>query len=301
MWVPFCNVLKEKFDWVTIKLVLRKSKSGIYHLIKAFSYTQLQDSKKLTLRIQFHQKSLAYLVHQKTNIESINEEIDATASPEVSLPKDIDEIGEAVGPCNFDEFVSSIQMTPEQQKLLIDKTKDQRMSNIWFEHCKDRITASILKSAALKVDSNNKLINQDNSRTILSKICGYYPRCKSKATDWGISNESGARNAYAKTMKKKNQNFKVEETSYIGASPDGLVECDCHGSGLLEIKCPWSHQNLTVSEYSAMNGSCLYLDGNVIYLIKTDEYFYQVQCQMFVTNRNYCDFFVCTAKDSFCE
>ena len=51
---------------------------------------------------------------------------------------------------------------------------------------------------------------------------------------------------YVKTMKKKYQNFKVEQTGfyvhvehpYIGASADGLVECDCHGPGLLEIKCP---------------------------------------------------------------
>ena len=34
-------------------------------------------------------------------------------------------------------------MTPEQEKLLIDKTKDQSMSNIWFEQGKDRITASL--------------------------------------------------------------------------------------------------------------------------------------------------------------
>ena len=54
-------------------------------------------------------------------------------------------------------------------------------------------------------------------------------------------------------------------------------------------------------KYSAMNGSCLYLDANVIHLIKTNEYFYQVKCQIFATNRNYCDFFLCTTKDSFCE
>ena len=52
-------------------------------------------------------------------------------------------------------------MTPEQQKLQINKTKDQSMSNIWFEQRKDRITASILKSAAKKVDGNNKLIHRD--------------------------------------------------------------------------------------------------------------------------------------------
>ena len=52
-------------------------------------------------------------------------------------------------------------MTPEQQKLQINKTKDQSMSNIWFEQRKDKITASILKSAAKKVDGNNKLIHRD--------------------------------------------------------------------------------------------------------------------------------------------
>ena len=28
IWVPFCGILKEKFDWVTIKPVLRKTKVG---------------------------------------------------------------------------------------------------------------------------------------------------------------------------------------------------------------------------------------------------------------------------------
>ena len=122
-----------------------------------------------------------------TNIVSTSEETDVTASPEASLPKSIDEISKDVGPCNFAEFVSSIKMTREKQKLQINKTKDQSMSNIWFEQRKDRITASILKSAAKKVDGNNKLINRDKSKTILSNVCSYYPRCKSKLTDWGIS------------------------------------------------------------------------------------------------------------------
>ena len=83
----------------------------------------------------------------------------------MSLPKTIDEISKDVRPCNFAEFVSSIKMTPEQQKLQINKTKDQSMSNIWFEQRKDRITASILKSAVIKVDGNSKMI-PDKPRTI---------------------------------------------------------------------------------------------------------------------------------------
>ena len=154
---------------------------------------------------------LVMLIRRKTNdltnISSMCEEIDITTSPEVSLPKTIDEISKDVGPCDFAEFVTSIKMTPEQQKQLVEKTKDQTMNNIWFEHCKDRITASILKSAAIKVDNDNKLINPDKTRTILIKVCGYSPRCKSKTTDWGINNEPGARIIYTKTMKKNHKDF----------------------------------------------------------------------------------------------
>ena len=84
----------------------------------------------------------------------------------MSLPKTIDEISKDVRPCNFAEFVSSIKMTPEQQRLLIDQKKDQSMSNIWFEQRKDRITASILKSAVIKVDGNSKMMIPDKPRTI---------------------------------------------------------------------------------------------------------------------------------------
>ena len=56
--------------------------------------------------------------------------------------------------------------------------------------------------------------------------------------------------------------------------------------GLTEI---WLWANI-----SGMDGSCLYLDGNVIYFIKAHEYFHQFQCQMFATNRNYCDLLLCT-------
>jgi len=29
---------------------------------------------------------------------------------------------------------------------------------------------------------------------------------------------------------------------FIGACPDGIVECNCCGKGVLEIKCPYSHR-----------------------------------------------------------
>ena len=49
-------------------------------------------------------------------------------------------------------------------------------------------------------------------------------------------------------MKKKHSDFKISEVGlvlhllypFLGATPDGLVSCSCHGDGTLEIKCPYS-------------------------------------------------------------
>ena len=30
---------------------------------------------------------------------------------------------------------------------------------------------------------------------------------------------------------------------HLGGSPDGIIVCDCHGKGLLEIKCPHKYHN----------------------------------------------------------
>jgi len=90
--------------------------------------------------------------------------------------------------------------------------------------------------------------NSDKSRTFISKVCGYYPRFESKVTQWGITNEPITRKNYTTKNKSKHKNFKVKEpglfidmeNQFIGASPDGLIECTCHEPGVLEIKCPWS-------------------------------------------------------------
>ncbi|KAE8741812.1 hypothetical protein FOCC_FOCC012674 [Frankliniella occidentalis] len=58
--------------------------------------------------------------------------------------------------------------------------------------------------------------------------------------------EPKVRDWYYDKMNATHTNFKVREAGlfippnhpFIGASPDGFVRCDCHGNGLLEIKCP---------------------------------------------------------------
>ena len=52
---------------------------------------------------------------------------------------------------------------------------------------------------------------------------------------------------------KTTKNFSVVKTGLFvscenpifGSSPDGIISCECHESGLLEIKCPWTHRQIS--------------------------------------------------------
>ena len=69
-----------------------------------------------------------------------------------------------------------------------------------------------------------------------------------KATRWGCEHEEVARDKFIEEISKMHVNFKVSECGfffinpdvpYLGASPDGLVWCDCCGEGFLEINVPF--------------------------------------------------------------
>ena len=94
------------------------------------------------------------------------------------------------------------------------------------------------------------------------------------ATEWGKTNEPVARQEYIKLNAEDHKKTSVVETGLFvscenpifGASPDGIVSCECHESGLLEIKCPWTHRDKSVIDYSKLEESCLEVVDNKIAL-----------------------------------
>ena len=92
------------------------------------------------------------------------------------------------------------------------------------------------------------------------------------------------------------------ERPYIGASPDGIVVCDCCTEKvLLEVKCPICVKpNLTAQEKT---GFCMEkAQGAENWTLCRDHaYFYQVQAQMEVCNVQYTDFVVWTEKEVLME
>lgn len=96
---------------------------------------------------------------------------------------------------------------------------------------------------------------------------------KSNAMDWGNQTEPLARIAYenhTQSFVDKTGFWKHPTIEYLGVSPDGLVGND----GLIEIKCPNTTTHL---DYV--------FDDRV-----PATYYKQIQCQLWVTGREWCDF-----------
>ena len=95
-------------------------------------------------------------------------------------------------------------------------------------------------------------------------------------------------------MKANHHSFEVSpaglfvnpKAPHLGASPDGLVFCSCCGSGILEIKCPYS-----VRESVPVSASYIIEETDSVFkLSKKHKYYYQIQGQMAVFEVLYCDF-----------
>ena len=93
------------------------------------------------------------------------------------------------------------------------------------------------------------------------------------AMEWGVETEPQARMAYEVsrgTFVEKTGFWVHPRIAYVGASPDGLVGED----GLIEIKCPNTTTHLE------------YIWNNEV----PSEYLKQMQMQMWITGRQWCDF-----------
>jgi hypothetical protein len=111
-------------------------------------------------------------------------------------------------------------------------------------------------------------------------------------------------------MSKAHEDFLVSicgffinvQLPFIGASPDGLVTCTCCGEGICEIKCPYNYKDASIASAVQDNSFCLEKQGvSDLRLKRNHTYFYQVQCQLFCTGKEYCDFIVWTKNDIFVE
>ena len=66
--------------------------------------------------------------------------------------------------------------------------------------------------------------------------------------------------------------------------------------GIIEVKCPYSIRNLSFSDPDYKKHHLPYLDHE-LNLLKTHEYYHQIQGELYATDAPWCDFVVWTVKD----
>jgi len=184
----------------------------------------------------------------------------------------------------------TVSVTATDITVIEEFTRDQSQSSAWYTQKAGRITASKMKSVC-STDPGNP------SQSLIRQIC--YPhlhKFSNRATAWGCDHEAEARTAYIESM-ADHQNFSCKQSGlvvsathpYIGANPDGIINCDCCGLGTLEVKCPYC-----IRMEGPDTASCLQNDT----LASSHQYYYQVQTQLFACCASYADFVIATFGES---
>ena len=213
------------------------------------------------------------------------------------------------------EYVNRLEVTEQQQQDIAIRTVHQANdpTGEWKRQRHGRITASLF----------GKICRRKASFAPLTINFLYCKLRETAAMRYGILHEEEARQSYIRHLKLGHSDASVTMTGihidikvqniatvliillslqdcWLGASPDGLVydptANDPHG--VLEIKCPASAKETSLEELSKSSSFFLHKTGNEYHLKKNNIYYYQVQGQMHVTQRTWCDFVVWTPRDS---
>jgi putative phage-type endonuclease len=142
----------------------------------------------------------------------------------------------------------------------------------WFDARLGKVTASKVSAVLAKKDSATRA--NYLTELVVERLTGEQePFFTNESMQWGTDTEPQARMAY-----EAHTNNLVDEEGFIdhpsisnfGCSPDGLIGSD----GLIEIKCPNSKTHIDTL-----------LSGKA-----PNKYIPQMQTQMAVTGRKWCDF-----------
>jgi len=190
-------------------------------------------------------------------------------------------------------LLSSLKPYSSQQRQLIEEaTRGQAECEKWFQQKRGRISASV---AHRVLTCTNKL---EVVARLVNDIVGQSER-KSlpvAALKYGHLFEPIAAEAYSVFVQYAHSNLQIRncglfvdaDAPFLCASPDRLVSCDCCGEGLLEIKCPKSCEN---EDPKTANLAYLTKAESAVQQLKRSHMYYtQVQMQMGVVGRQWCDF-----------
>lgn len=188
-----------------------------------------------------------------------------------------------------EKILSTLILNEEQRKILERETVDQSLSNKWIERRRKMLTAS----------NFGKIIKMRQTTGCQNFVKNHlFGGVTTAAMEYGKSNEETAINEFKKILNvdiKKCGIFVDKEYPYLGATPDGIINSD----GIVEVKCPASAENLTPDEgilQKKITFWTLKKSGEIGDINKKHNWYFQVQGQLNVCQKKYCQFGVWTPK-----
>jgi hypothetical protein len=226
------------------------------------------------------------------------------------VPKIMDTLrGHNPGTC--DSFVELLMFESDAQSQLAKDTTSQASSPLWHSHREGRLTASVMHDVVSHV---HKAEVVGTITSVVKLVMGENTPFSSKATEHGKMNEPVARKEFSITMRKQHKNFSISETGlwvsmenpFIASSPDGLVNCACCGTGVVEIKCPYTDSLLSVFDYAlkgtshsqAQHKTVVIVENGQCVINKKHKYYTQMQVQMMCCEVSYCYLVIATQAEA---
>lgn len=212
----------------------------------------------------------------------------------------VEEYGKDILRAQCRDFQHNLQSTVENRNapFCLENTEEQAETAVWHANRWCRVTASIAKNIACVKTGFSGLLDS----LLWSTQKKFIP-----ALEYGKQNEGKAFETYAAT----NPAFEVSHTGLwlnrkypqLACSPDGVVhDAQTGETGLLEIKCPFILKNYDpksskdVLTAKQKNNFCCSFDTNGdLKLKRSHTYYYQVQMQLAICEKAFCDFVVWSA------
>ena len=207
-------------------------------------------------------------------------------------------------PQQVEVLIKTLTLSEDERRSVESNTREQSQCREWHTSRKHRLTAS----------NFGKVLTNSKPEGLVKQIL--YPQDISHipAIVWGREKEAAAESTYTEYHRKNGNGgvivskigFLVSETHpFLGASPDRCVYDPTSPNdpyGFLEIKCPYKHREVSPALACSDKDFCGFFDkSNIFHLKQSHKYYAQVQGQMVVGKRNWCDFVVWTTEGMLIE
>lgn len=195
------------------------------------------------------------------------------------------------------DVYNNLKRDPVKVKKIEAITKQQSDSKWWVIFRTGRITASIWREVC-KTNIARPAIS------LLRRIC--HPdavRFSSASIRYGKKYEEVAVNALYHSIADVHKHIVTEkiglvihaEEPCLGASPDAIFRCSCHGTIVVEVKCPYSARDCDdmVSVLTQLSDPYILMNKNGEIILNTNhKYFFQALMQVHLCNASFGYFYI---------